>query len=110
MDSPTKGGHFGHEASAPVFQDLAQQVLEYLGVPHDQDLKPVKELAKKSKPVKEADPEEHAEDLQSLFAEVNNLPADDPLRNPVTQAPGASRRGRPDAQPTMQSASSRQIH
>ena len=32
MDSPTKGGHFGHEASAPVFQDLAQQILEYLGV------------------------------------------------------------------------------
>ncbi len=87
MDSPTKGGHFGHEASAPVFQDLAQQILEYLGVAHDQDLKPVKELAKNRKPVKEADPEEHAEDLQSLFAEVNNLPADDPLRNPVTQGP-----------------------
>ncbi len=86
MDSPMKGGHFGHEASAPVFQDLAQRVLEYLGVPHDQDLKPVKELAKKSKPVKEADPEEHAEDLQSLFAEVNNLPADDPLRNPAAPA------------------------
>jgi cell division protein FtsI (penicillin-binding protein 3) len=87
MDSPTKGSHFGHEVSAPVFQDLAQQVLEYLGVQHDQDLKPVKELAKKSKPVKEADPEEHAEDLQSLFAEVNDLPADDPLRNPENQGP-----------------------
>jgi cell division protein FtsI (penicillin-binding protein 3) len=85
MDSPTRGSHFGHEVSAPVFQDLAQQILEYLGVQHDQDLKPVKELAKKSKPVKQADPEEHAEDLQSLFAEVNNLPADDPLRNPVSQ-------------------------
>jgi cell division protein FtsI (penicillin-binding protein 3) len=85
MDSPTKGSHFGHEVSAPVFQDLAQQVLEYLGVPHDQDLKPVKELAKKNKPVKEADPAEHAEDLQSLFAEVNNLPADDPLRDPANQ-------------------------
>ncbi len=89
MDSPMKGGHFGHEASAPVFQDLAQKVLEYLGVPHDQDLRPVKELAKKSTPVKEADPEEHAEDLQSLFAEVNNLPPDDPLRNPENQAPAA---------------------
>ncbi|HVT96596.1 MAG TPA: penicillin-binding protein [Acidobacteriaceae bacterium] len=87
MDSPMKGGHFGHEASAPVFQDLAQKVLEYLGVAHDQDLKPVKELAKKSKPVKEQDPQEHAEDLQSLFAEVNNLPTDDPLRNPANQGP-----------------------
>ena len=87
MDSPMKGGHFGHEASAPVFQDLAQQILEYLGVAHDQELKPVKELAKNRKPVKEADPEEHTEDLQSLFAEVNNLPEDDPLRNPVSQGP-----------------------
>jgi cell division protein FtsI (penicillin-binding protein 3) len=86
MDSPTKGGHFGHVASAPVFQDLAQQILEYLGVAHDQDLKPVKALAKNSKPVKEDAPEEHAEDLQSLFAEVNDLPADDPLRIEGTQS------------------------
>ncbi|MFP5228754.1 MAG: penicillin-binding transpeptidase domain-containing protein, partial [Acidobacteriota bacterium] len=90
MDSPMKGGHFGHTASAPVFQDLAQQVLEYLGVPHDQDLKPVKELAKKSTPVRQADPQESAEDLQSLFAEVNNLPPDDPLRNGADQTTGAT--------------------
>lgn len=83
MDSPMKGGHFGHEASAPVFQALAQEILEYLGVPHDQDLKPVKELAKNHKPAQEADPQEHPEDLQSLFAEVNNLPPDDPLRADV---------------------------
>jgi len=37
--------------------------------------------------VKESDPEEHAEDLQSLFAEVNQLPPDDPLRNPANQGP-----------------------
>jgi cell division protein FtsI (penicillin-binding protein 3) len=80
-----KGGHFGHVASAPVFQDLAQQILEYLGVPHDQDLKPVKETAKNAKPPKEADPEEHPEDLNALFAEVNNLPPDDPLRHPANQ-------------------------
>jgi cell division protein FtsI (penicillin-binding protein 3) len=82
MDSPTKGSHFGTAVSAPVFHDLAQQILEYLGVPHDQDLQPVKLTAKNSKPVVESAPEEHAEDLESLFAEVNHLPADDPLRNP----------------------------
>ncbi len=81
MDSPSKGSHFGHAVSAPVFQDLAQQILEYLGVPHDQDLKPEKMTAKKETVVESA-PEEHAEDLESLFAEVNRLPADDPLRNP----------------------------
>jgi cell division protein FtsI (penicillin-binding protein 3) len=81
MDSPTKGSHFGTAASAPVFHDLAQQILEYLGVPHDQDLQPEKLAAKTSKPAAEQAPEEHTEDLESLFAEVNHLPADDPLRD-----------------------------
>jgi cell division protein FtsI (penicillin-binding protein 3) len=53
MDSPTKGSHFGTAASAPVFHDLAQQILEYLGVPHDQDLQPEKLTAKTSKPAVE---------------------------------------------------------
>ena len=30
-----KGDYYGAEVSAPVFHDVAQQVLEYLGVPHD---------------------------------------------------------------------------
>jgi cell division protein FtsI (penicillin-binding protein 3) len=89
MDSPTKGSHYGTAVSAPVFQDLAQQILEYLGVAHDQDLKPVKLLAKNTKLATEAAPEEHAEDLESLFAEVNDLPADDPLRSPELSAPNA---------------------
>lgn len=87
MDSPTKGSHYGTAASAPLFHDLAQQILEYLGVPHDQDLKP-QPLIAKSKPAQEPQPQEDAEDLQSLFAEVNNLPPDDPLRHPADPAPG----------------------
>jgi cell division protein FtsI (penicillin-binding protein 3) len=84
MDSPTKGSYFGTAVSAPVFHDLAQQILEYLGVPHDQDLKPENALARNSKPAQqEAAPQENAEALASLFAEVNHLPADDPLRNPL---------------------------
>ncbi|HLJ76400.1 MAG TPA: penicillin-binding protein 2, partial [Acidobacteriaceae bacterium] len=79
MDSPTKGSHYGTAVSAPVFHDLAQQILEYLGVPHDQDLRPVKEIAKSKAPVADDVPEETTADLQSLFAEVNHLPADDPL-------------------------------
>jgi cell division protein FtsI (penicillin-binding protein 3) len=79
MDSPTKGSHYGAEASAPLFHELAQQILEYLGVPHDQDLKPEKMIAQKSAPVEEAPPEEQPADLESLFAEANHLPADDPL-------------------------------
>jgi cell division protein FtsI (penicillin-binding protein 3) len=103
MDSPTKGGHFGREASAPVFADLAQQILEYLGVPHDQDLKPVKMLAKNSKPQKESAPEVHAEDLESLFAEVNDLPADDPLRDPANQSPASAEAANQIAPPPQSS-------
>jgi cell division protein FtsI (penicillin-binding protein 3) len=98
MDSPAKGSHFGTAVSAPVFHDLAQQILEYLGVPHDQDLQPVKLTAKSSKPVTESAPEEHTEDLESLFAEVNHLPADDPLRTPSSQ--GSTESAGPRAQGT----------
>lgn len=90
MDSPTKGSHYGTAASAPVFHDLAQQILEYLGIPHDQDLKPQKLVAKNNKPALEQQPDDNPEDLQSLFAEVNNLPPDDPLRHPENQRPAAA--------------------
>jgi len=85
MDSPTEGGHHGAQASAPLFQELAQQVLEYLGVPHDEPLQSPKELAKQAAAVRE-DVSEPLGDLQALFAEVNDLPADDPLRRVEARA------------------------
>jgi cell division protein FtsI (penicillin-binding protein 3) len=85
MDSPQHSMHFGAQASAPVFQDLAQQILEYLGVPHDEPMQSPGVKAKVQE-VDEEEPVEHVDDLDSLFAEVNNLPADDPLRaNPSAQ-------------------------
>jgi cell division protein FtsI (penicillin-binding protein 3) len=89
MDSPDHSMHFGAEASAPVFQKLAQQILEYLGVPHDEPLRSPDLTAKSQAPVpgEDEEPQPHVDDLDSLFAEVNNLPADDPLRsNQPTQA------------------------
>ena len=80
MDSPQHSMHFGAEASAPVFQDLAQEILEYLGVPHDEPMRSPAEIAKDQPPVPDEAPAEQVDDLNSLFAEVNNLPADDPLR------------------------------
>jgi cell division protein FtsI (penicillin-binding protein 3) len=81
MDSPDHSMHFGAQASAPVFQELTQQILEYLEVPHDQEVKSASESAK---PLATAAPEEDTTEfdgnVQELFAEVNNLPADDPLR------------------------------
>lgn len=87
MDSPSDGGHHGAQASAPVFHELAQEVLEYLGVPHDIEVKSAPEMAKA---LSSGGPQEHAaeaaESVEELFAEVNQLPADDPLRAPKSAA------------------------
>ena len=73
---------YGGYASAPVFAQVAQQVLEYLGVPHDQALKSTKEMEEQRQTGAPADdhPEDNGADLNAMFAEVNDLPADDPLR------------------------------
>ena len=82
IDTPTAGGevsHYGGATSAPVFAEVAQEVLEYLGVPHDQPLTAKK---KDAGPVLMAsgDGPSDAGDLSAMFSEVNNLPTDDPLR------------------------------
>ena len=41
MDNPRAGpSYYGTAVSAPVFAEVAQQVLEYLGVPHDIEVRP----------------------------------------------------------------------
>jgi cell division protein FtsI (penicillin-binding protein 3) len=98
IDSPSAGGEamqYGGAASAPVFAEVAQQVLEYLGVPHDQPLNTKKQLLAKAQPVLEDGPSENVGDLNAMFEEVNNLPADDPLRKGengvlIDAKPGAS--------------------
>jgi cell division protein FtsI (penicillin-binding protein 3) len=87
IDTPTIGSLYGTTVSAPVFHDVAQQVLEYLGVPHDQPLKTDREmqLARNDKGADDA-PSQPVGDLSAMFDEVNSLPADDPLRQPATAA------------------------
>jgi cell division protein FtsI (penicillin-binding protein 3) len=80
IDTPTVGSRYGAETSAPVFQQVAQEVLEYLGVPHDQPLKTKKEMIEATKEVAEESPIENGADLNQMFADINDLPADDPLR------------------------------
>jgi cell division protein FtsI (penicillin-binding protein 3) len=91
MDSPAAGSHFGTSVSAPVFHELAQQILEYLGVPHDQELNAASKNAKTppAEFVDEGDAD-HSADLNALFADVNELPADDPLRTPAPATPLAA--------------------
>jgi cell division protein FtsI (penicillin-binding protein 3) len=83
IDTPTVGTGYGGTVSAPVFAQVAQEVLEYLGVPHDQPLKTKKEmqLAKADvKDVFDSPADESGADLNAMFADVNSLPAEDPLR------------------------------
>ena len=87
IDEPTVGNYHGAAASAPVFKEVAQEVLEYLGVPHDQPMN-----AQPAKPAQDIAEDNHADnndDLDALFAEVNNLPADDPLRAAAAPQPAA---------------------
>jgi cell division protein FtsI (penicillin-binding protein 3) len=81
IDTPTVGSRYGAETSAPVFAEVAQQVLEYLGVPHDQPLKPKKEqvlLAQKD--LVDDSLEDNGANLNAMFSDINDLPQDDPLR------------------------------
>src|SRR5277367_5287782 len=86
IDTPTVGTRYGGETSAPVFAEVAQEVLEYLGVPHDQPLKTKKEMLVAQKDVVDDVPSDNAADLNAMFDDVNNLPADDPLRTPANAA------------------------
>jgi cell division protein FtsI (penicillin-binding protein 3) len=86
MDNP-KGAYYGASVSAPVFAEVAQQALEYLGVRHDIDVHAQRPVAKGGTlPVEDA--QEHTGDMNALFAAANELPNDDPLHGaPVQSAP-----------------------
>jgi cell division protein FtsI (penicillin-binding protein 3) len=92
IDDP-KGSYYGTDVAAPVFAEIAQQVLEYLGVAHDIDLRPPapstkKDAVKKDAPVMEDDAAQD-EDIQALYDAANNLPSDDPQSPAARQAAAA---------------------
>jgi cell division protein FtsI (penicillin-binding protein 3) len=92
LDSPV-GPHQGGQVSAPVFRRVAQQVLEYLHVPHDLPLAPQHQLLlaqarEKNRGLKEEDleegtPDHPGEPLET--AEVNGDASD------VAKGPNAAR-------------------
>jgi cell division protein FtsI (penicillin-binding protein 3) len=108
IDSP-EGSHFGASNAAPVFREVAQEVLEYLGVPHDTNLAPPTEEAKtQAAPEMDEPLPQPTGDLDALFAEVNNLPPDDPLRSsgggqqPLPTSAGETSSGAEQAQAAPQ--------
>ncbi len=88
IDSP-KGDYYGAAVSAPVFAEVAQQVLEYLAVPHDIDLRQHRALSKADLQVREDDAHAQNANISALYAAANDLPSDDPLRGGGSVAPSA---------------------
>jgi cell division protein FtsI (penicillin-binding protein 3) len=85
------GLHQGGQVSAPVFRRIAQQVLEYLHVPHDLPLAPQHQLllAKmKDKDLEEGTPDHPGEPLET--AEVNGDSSDPAQPSGVRARPSAS--------------------
>ena len=97
IDSP-KGLYYGSEIAAPVFAEVAQEALEYLGVPHDIPIRP---SSKATKPVpaiaEDTSVEDSTADIDALYDAANHLPSDDPQS---TEAAGAAQATAiPDAAP-----------
>jgi cell division protein FtsI (penicillin-binding protein 3) len=88
LDSP-KGAYYGASVSAPVFAEVAQQVLEYLGVPHDIDVRPPRPPSKTDVVTSEDDSGPDQDDINALYAAANDLPPDDGLRESAGPSPDA---------------------
>jgi cell division protein FtsI (penicillin-binding protein 3) len=96
LDSP-KGQYYATATSAPVFAEVAQQVLEYLGVQHDIDLRPADLASAKNAPITEDDSPARDENIQALYDAANDLPSDDPLRNSTAKSASPSSPALPSA-------------
>ncbi len=71
------GLHQGGQVSAPVFQRVAQQVLEYLHTPHDVELPPNRQVLMAERRVKDQDIEEGSPDrLGDTLEAADSAPAD----------------------------------
>ena len=88
LDSPV-GAHHGGEVAGPVFQKIAQQVLEYLHTPHDVEFPKSRELLLAAQHVKKEDLEEGSPDHLGDTLEANAasekrpLPASEPPNQPT---------------------------
>lgn len=80
------GLHQGGQVSAPVFQRVAQQVLEYLHTPHDVELPANRQVLLASRQVKEREVEEGSPDHLGDPLEVAEAAAPPPI------VPGSSAR------------------
>jgi cell division protein FtsI (penicillin-binding protein 3) len=86
LDSPV-GQHQGGQVSAPVFQRVAQQVLEYLHTPHDVELPTNRQVLMAERRVKDQDVEEGSPDrLGDSLEAADAMPPDSNPPPAVTSA------------------------
>ncbi len=92
IDSPV-GPHHGADVSAPVFQRISQQVLEYLHTPHDVELPSNRQVLMAERRIKDQDVEEGSPDRLGDPLEAVDSPADasgQPVRASAKPAPGVA--------------------
>jgi cell division protein FtsI/penicillin-binding protein 2 len=82
IDSP-QGRHHGGDVGAPIFQHVAQQVLEYLHTPHDVELPPNRRLLLAARQVKEEDvaegsPDRLGDPVEMTESSASNIAPDSP--------------------------------
>ena len=70
------GLHQGGQVSAPVFQRVTQQVLEYLHTPHDVELPPSRQVLLAERRVKNKDVEEGSPDRLGETLDTDSSPTD----------------------------------
>jgi cell division protein FtsI (penicillin-binding protein 3) len=111
IDTPTIGNLHGATVSAPVFREIAQEVLEYLGVPHDQTQQDQswRQTARNGNQPDDM-PEQQVGNVTAMFDEINSLPADDPLRKFQDEGlPYMQKQGSLDSPPKMSRTSPKSI-
>ena len=85
------GLHQGGQVAAPVFQRIAQQVLEYMHVPHDVALPPNRQVWLAQNRVTDSDLDENSPDHLGAALELSDGPmADAPSLPPAPRKPSAS--------------------
>ena len=92
IDSP-QGRHHGGDVGAPIFQRVAQQVLEYLHTPHDVELPPNPQLLLASRQVKEDEVAEGSPDRLGDPVDISEASA----TNGPQAAPASASRSNPSS-------------
>ena len=77
------GLHQGGQVSAPVFQRVTQQVLEYLHTPHDVELPPSRQVLLAERRVKDQDVEEGSPDRLGDTLDASDIPPADASDQPA---------------------------